>query len=209
MSAPAHPSRLALDRLALGLSDPDASRHAGSCEVCTAHLKAVAVELPIPEWVKGVGERQRPFAIWRPIFATLAMAAVAVIAFVVPTDPDPAVQAKGDAAVQVWLNHQGQVGIWAGAKLHVGDKIRFEISPGGYTHLTIVELEDGKLYRVLHSAPIVDRLSPAWAVDDEGLKEEVAVLLSRGPLSEEQLQRGLGGQGDVWSTRFVFPKELP
>ena len=201
-----HPSRLALDRLALGLKDAIAKAHAADCAECTAHLKAVSVELPIPAWVKGIEARPR-FAYWRPLFAALAMATVASIAFVTPRG-GPAVQAKGTPAVRVWMNHQGSASVWNGDKLHVGDAIRFEIAPAGYTFLTVVELEDGRPYRVLHSAPLTELLSPAWAVDDEGSSEEVAVLLSEGPLSEEAVRAVLGGQGGVWSTRFVFPKEL-
>jgi hypothetical protein len=194
-----HPSRLALDRMALGLSDDTARAHAQSCAACSAHVSAVAVELPIPGWVREL-EGARPTAWWRPVFGAVAVVAAALIAFVaIPPQ------------AQVWVNRGGAVSLWDGAPLKPDDAFRFEVKPGGFTHLTVVELEGGKLYRVLHSAPIGgEGLSPAWAVDAEGAQEEVVLLMSKAPLSEEALRSALAGEGGVetWSTRWKFPKEV-
>jgi hypothetical protein len=200
-----HPSRLALDRLALGAGDEETKRHAADCALCSAQLKAVQVELPIPNWVNEIGSR--PAQWWRPALAFAAMAAIALIVVALPERQD-GILAKGlgKPQVQVWLNHGGQVSVWNGAKLQVNDAFRFEVQPGPFKHLTVVELQEGKLFRVLHSAP-AERLSPAWAVDAQGSEEDVVVLLSKAPLSEDELQRALAGQGDVWSNRFRFPKE--
>ncbi|MBK7860257.1 MAG: hypothetical protein IPJ65_16915 [Archangiaceae bacterium] len=50
MSAP-HPSRLALDRLALGQGDAAARAHADSCAQCAAHLRALSVQSGQPDFV--------------------------------------------------------------------------------------------------------------------------------------------------------------
>lgn len=209
-----HPSMFALDRLVLGDADEATRTHAAACVRCTAHLKAVQVELPIPNWVKELEgtSRSAPLAWWRPAFAFAAMVAVALV-FVVPQlapkDPYIGDKSSGLPQTQVWVNRGGQISVWDGAPLHPEDAIRFEVKRAGFTHLTVVEVQEGKLFRVLHSAPIAsDGLSPAWAVDDEGSQEEVVVLMSKAPLSDEELQRALAGEGTVWSTRWKFPKEV-
>src|SRR4051812_9702767 len=118
MSA-AHPSRLAIDRHALGLSDSTVASHLQGCALCAEHVQKISVELPLPAWVKGIDEA-RPsaaFSWWRPVFVAAAMLAVGFIAVLTPREP--AVQAKGAPAVQVWMNRQGQVSVWSGDKLHV------------------------------------------------------------------------------------------
>ena len=208
-----HPSRLQLDRLALGVADASTQAHAATCAQCGAHLKAVEVELPLPQWVKELeGTRRGPLlAWWRPALAFAAMALVAVVAVqVMPAaGPDISPKGVGTPQAQVWVNRAGKVGLWDGAPLHPDDAFRFEVHRGGYTHLTVVELQAGQLFRVLHSAPVAaDGLSPAWAVDAEGTQEEVVVLLSNAPLSEDELRRALAGEGSLWSHRWKFPKEV-
>lgn len=214
MNAP-HPSRLSLDRVALGVADEATRAHAATCVQCAAHLRAVTVELPIPNWVREperFGKRRTAFSWWGPAFAFVAMAMIAAIAFWTPSSQQgPAIQMKGSASVQAWVKRSGAPGVWDGKALHPGDRIEFEVNPSGFSHLTVVELKAGKPYRVLHSAPLAERgvsVSPAWAVDEEGSHDDVAVLLSKAPLSDEELQRALAGEGSVWSTRWSFPKEL-
>lgn len=207
-----HPSRLQLDRLALGLSHPPTVAHAATCAQCGAHLKAVQVELPLPSWVKELGTaRPAPWlSWWRPALALAAMVLIAVVVAFLP-QPGPDLTAKGTGApqVQVWVNRAGRVELWSGAALRPDDAFRFEVRPGAFKHLTVVELRGGEVYRVLHSAPVgPDGLSPAWAVDAEGAQEEVMLLLSHAPLSDESLRRALVGEGSLWSTRWKFPKEV-
>lgn len=209
-----HPSRLALDRLALGHSDEETRTHAAACAHCSAHMNAVQVDLPIPAWVRDLegAPRRSPFAWWRPVASFAAMVAAAMIAFVTIPTERPYIGDKGLGApqVQVWVNRGGAVSVWQpGAALRPADAFRFEVKPGGFKHLTVVELQAGQLFRVLHSAPVSgDGLSPAWAVDAEGSQEEVVVLMSKAPLSEDELRRALAGEGGVWFTRWKFPKEV-
>lgn len=207
-----HPSRLALDRMVLGLGDDTTRAHAQSCATCSAHVAAVSVELPIPSWVREL-EGARPKAWWRPVFGAAAMVAAALIAFVALPQDGSYIGDKGPGApqAQVWVNRGGAVSVWDGSPLRPDDAFRFEVKPGGFTHLTVVELQGGKLYRVLHSAPIGgDGLSPAWAVDADGASEEVVLLMSKAPLSDEALRSALTDTGGVetWSTRWKFPKEV-
>jgi hypothetical protein len=208
-----HPSALALDRLALGLVDDHTRAHAATCAQCAARLRAVQLELPIPSWVQKLEAAPRPRLTWlRPALAFGAMAAVLVFALVVPRisrGPDISPKGLGTPQAQAWVNRSGAVGRWDGTPLHPDDAVRFEVRPNGFTHLTVVELQEGRLFRVLHSAPVPpDGLSPAWAVDAEGTQEEVVVLLSKAPLSEDELERALAGEGPVWSNRWKFPKEV-
>ena len=208
-----HPSRLALDRLVLGHADEETKTHAAACAHCSAHMKAVQVELPIPGWVRELegAPRRSPFAWWRPAAGFAAMVAAALIAFVAIPTAGPYIGDKGvGPEVQVWVNRGGAVSTWQpGSALRPDDSFRFEVKPAGFTHLTVVELRAGQLFRVLHSAPIAgDGLSPAWAVDADGSQEEVAVLMSKAPLSEDELRRALAGEGGVWFTRLKFPKEV-
>ena len=104
-----HPSRLALDRYALGLPDAQVLAHAGGCGACSEHLKRVTVELPIPEWVKGLGEKRRPQAQWfRPVLVALSMVAVAVIAVVTPKAP--AVREKPTPGILRVIRQRGSGG---------------------------------------------------------------------------------------------------
>jgi hypothetical protein len=202
-----HPSRLQLDAYALGAKDDATAAHAETCPDCSAHLQAVRVQLPVPSWVPGATQPPRPR--WRWAAAVAALATVAVIGFLVPKGATDEVTAKGAPTVQVWVNHSGRAAIWDGAApLHPGDMVRFDVASAGYRQLTVVELQDGQLYQVLHSAPVAPHeTSPAWRVDDEGTREEIGVLLSNGPLSEAELRASLKGHGAVWSKQWVFQKE--
>jgi hypothetical protein len=202
---------LQLDALAFGAQDEATAAHAATCPECTAHLNAVKVQLPVPTWVQGVDVPRRG-QLWRLAFAVAAMATVAVIGFVVPgrvPAGPPAVTPKGTPEVQVWVNRSGHAAVWDGVTpLHPGDMVRFDIASGGYSHLTVAELADGQLATVLHSAPVATReASPAWRVDDVGTREEIAVLLSNGPLSEEEVRAALKSRGAIWTKQWLFPKE--
>lgn len=207
-----HPSRLALDRLALGVADPETRAHAASCAHCTTHLKSVEVELPVPAWVRELegAPRRAPFAWWKPAAGLMTMAAAVFVAVLaVPRALYVGDKGVGTPQAQVWVNRGGAVALWDGQPLRPDDAFRFEVRPGAYRHLTVVELQAGKLFRVLHSAPVSgDGLSPAWAVDAQGEQEEVVVLMSSAPLSENELLRALAGEGGVWSSRWKFPKEV-
>jgi hypothetical protein len=205
-----HPSRLKLDAYALGAQDSDTAAHAVSCAECSAHLNAVKVTLPVPRWVGEVGAPPRTGGLWRLVFAGVAMMVIAGIGFVA-MPRTPAVQAKGTPDVQVWVSHAGHAAVWDGTTpLQPGDMVRFDIASAGYSHLTVAELQDGRVTEVLHSAPVASReATPAWRVDDVGSREEIGIVLSNGPLGDAALQAGLQGQGGVWSKQWVFPKGNP
>jgi len=207
-----HPSRLQLDRVALGVTDEATAAHASTCAQCGAHLKAVQLELPVPSWVKDLGaSRPTPWLTWlRPALAFSAVLLIAVVVALLPgKGPDITPKGTGVPQAQVWVNRAGKVEPWSGAPLKPDDAFRFQVQPQGFRHVTVVELQGGQLYRVLYSAPVPsDGLSPAWAVDAEGTQEEVMLLLSNAPLSDDELRRALAGEGSLWSTRWKFPKEV-
>lgn len=201
-----HPSRMALDQVALGLEDASVRAHASTCEACAAHLRRVEVTLPVPGWVEALPRPTR--LAWRWLVPVPVMLTLALIVFALPKPSE--ITAKGLPEVQVWVHRGANTALWDGKPLHERDELRFELAPAGYSYLTIAQLE-GSAPTVLHAGPLdasAVQLSPAWSVDGQAGDENVVVVLSKGPLSDEQLGAAIAGRTG-WSTRFTFPKERP
>ncbi len=203
-----HPSRLTLDRLALGVDSEGAAAHAATCEECAAHLAKVKVDVLLPAWVKQLEARPEP-GMPRWVLG-LAVAAAAAGMLVLAARPAPAplgVTAKGAPEAQVWLKHGEAVARWTGGAVRPGDSFRVEVAAGGFTELTVVDVS-GQKPTVVHHGPVqAHAFSPAFAFDAEPGPEQVLVLLSSGPLSEEAVRGALDGGSAVWARRFTFPKE--
>ena len=204
-----HPSFLALDSHALAPS-PEIAEHVKSCEHCAAHLEALRQVPPVP---LAIG-RRRP-AITRYVIGGLTMAA-AMLLIVSRSKPAAIIEtitAKGGApAVQLWVKRgDAKVRAWAGEPVRVGEAVRFEVAPAGFTHLTVVELKPSPhvLYEALVSQPT---LTPAWALDAQGESEDLAVLLTRQPWQPTDSLRCESVGADQWCSRFSLhkqPKETP
>jgi hypothetical protein len=213
VSAPTfvHPSRLTLHRLALGIEDFESRTHVDGCVACAQLVQSAQTVLPVPNWVSELTQRRNPFRRWLPIAVAASLMSIAAASVFVRSERSPYVGDKGSAAVDVtvWRKRGDEVALWDGTALRTNDAFRFQIHPGRFTHLTVLELKEGALYRVLHSAPVSNEgLSPAWSVDPEGASEEVLVLLSLAPLSDEELHRAVAGESGAWVRRWSFPKEI-
>jgi hypothetical protein len=96
-----HPSRLALDRLALGEPTAELEAHAQGCADCQAHLTAVRAQLPLPQWVREAAAPPARRLRWWPAVLAAGLASVVVVALVRPAAPQTT--AKGLPAVSVWV----------------------------------------------------------------------------------------------------------
>jgi len=194
-----HPSFLALDRHALGMSDPQTAAHVETCELCAAHVRAVSGREPIPDWVvsrKRTGRRQ-----W---VGWLALAAAVLLAIGVYREPAPApyVGAKGVAEVTVFVQRNGEVSVWQGEAVRPGDRVRLGIQP---TDLRYVTIQSGD--ETLFEGPISGDTDPwlvpaSWEVDGEGDSEAITVILDDGPV------RGVPSASAV-AFDLILDKEYP
>ncbi len=207
-----HPSRLALDRLALAQGAPPAElrSHVETCEACRAHLAAVQVELPRPAWLDGVASRPPR---WRLPVIALAGALAASLVIVISL-PRPDAVAKGNPALTVWIKHGEQVTPWSSGPVRAGDAVRLEVAPSGFSHVLVAQVPASGAPRVLYEArlertrPTV--LTPAWTVDAEGAEEHLAVLLSHHALADDEVTARLGRRdAEFWSFEYRLQKEHP
>lgn len=205
-----HPSRLTLHRFALGVSDVETQTHVDGCTACATQVQGAQVVLPIPNWVLEITNRPNPFRRWMPLALAASLMCLTGVFVFVGAERVSYIGDKGTGAVDVsvWRKRGEVVAQWDGTPLRPNDAFRFQIRPGPFTHSTVLELKKGAVFRVLHAAPISkDGLSPAWSVDREGAAEEVVVLLSAAPLSDEELRRAVAGESGAWIRRWSFLKE--
>lgn len=205
-----HPSRLALDRLALGEADPALEQHLAACPDCRAHLAAVCARPPMPAWLHEAPQRR---TWWRPLAFAGALAAVALVVVLRPAPPDPTTP-KGLPAVTVWLKRGDVVSTWDGVSpVRGGDSLRLEAVPAGYAYVTVVATGDGGPTTLFaakldpHGKPT---LTPAWQLDAQGASEHLAVLFTRAPVDDTHLSTLLSRRDDnAWCIHEVLPKEVP
>lgn len=207
-----HPSRLALDRLALGAGDEETKAHAAGCAECQAHLQKVQVELPVPRWLNGHRAwRSRLrwlFAI--PVMIPLAVATLAVFVFadeVAEFFIHPITPKAAHAEAVVWLKHDGNVSPWSGQPVHPNDSVELELAPGAFTQLTIAELTEAGPRVVLRQAISGHGMSPAFSFDEAPGPERMAALLSNAPLTDDEVRAALDGKSTAWTKTWTFPKE--
>lgn len=207
-----HPSRLAVDRYALGEASPEIEAHVRTCPHCRAHLDSVRAKLPLPGWAAAM-TAPRPARPWFRMMAFGAAAAAASLALLLRPSP-PRTTAKGPPAVTVWLKRGDAVTAWdRRTPLRSGDDIRLEAAAGGYSYLTIVSAAGGRsttLYQAKLDPSGKPNLSPAWKLDGRGAEEHLAVLFTQAPVDDAQLPPLLSRRdGDTWCIHEILPKEFP
>ena len=208
-----HPSRLAVDRLALGEASPEVEAHLSGCAECRAHFEAVRAQLPVPAWVKDAATPPRR-AWWRPLVLAASLATVLLVVLLRPPPP-PETTAKGFPAVTVWFKRGELVSTWDGTSpLRGGDAVRFEAVPAGYGWVTVVaESADGGLV-TLFAAKLdpsgKPTLTPAWQLDAHGTQEHLAVLFTRDAVRDAHVPSLLSRRdAEAWCIHEVLPKEAP
>ncbi len=209
-----HPSRLALDRHALGETSAGLDAHLAGCSECRAHIEATRQPLPVPRWVADASATRSCWRGWRRAAVAVAAAVSAAgLVFFLP-HPPPSTTAKGQPTVTVWLKRGDAVSAWDGkSPVRGGDAIRLEAMPAGYAYLTVVFAAGGGLTTLF--AAKVDpsgkpTLTPAWSLDGEGRQEHLAVLFTRAPVDDASLDELLSRRdAQAWSIHEILPKESP
>lgn len=174
-----HPSFFALDGHALDPRSGEVATHLATCAQCQAHVAALRVAAPFPAQLASLPTKAAPA--WGR-FLTLGVAAAAVllgVAWVSKREPSPQFTAKGTPTAALWVSREGKVVAWNGQPLHVGDAVRIEVAPAGFTHVTVF---DEHTQQVLYEAQIPDAsptLTPAWQFDGKSPSESLRVVLSR------------------------------
>ncbi len=225
-----HPSCLALDRYALGVSTADVATHVESCPQCRAYVQTVSIEAAPESWVRTVAEsRSRLMRRWWSVEwwfmggGAVAAAAVVLIALMLPILPardDSPVRAKGGAAVAVFVKRGEAVRPWDGRKpIRPGDALRLQVAAGAYAWITVLtpaSKSDAGLLSILYEAAIdgdeTSILPAAWHVDAQPEDEVLYVVLTNEPLAKVPTAARLTAamrsrEAGVWVRRLVLPKE--
>lgn len=209
-----HPSFMALDAHAL-VPDSQIAVHLEGCAACASHIERLHEVPPLPLAV--VRETAKPlkaprrFTVTRYVLAAAVAAAVVVVMARKPLPPEVITPKGGRPAVQLWVKREMTVRTWAGEPVHPGESVRFEIAPGGYSHLSVLELSPTPhvIYAVALTAGASTTLTPAWALDAQGDNEDLAVVLTRQPLATDVLNTAARCQHDEeqWCERFTLQKK--
>ncbi|MFT3926581.1 MAG: hypothetical protein QM778_28810 [Myxococcales bacterium] len=219
-----HPSYLELDRHVLGASSGVATaNHLADCARCRAYVASHQPTGAVPAWleeraalsVRTPGKtvpRTRPRRLWT--VGALALAAAVSLAILRPKDVDPSYDGvKGAPAVGVYVQHEGVSGLWDGAPLVAGDRIRLQIMPEEFSHVSVFNVATQEAVpKLLYTGRLPPRtlsmLPKAWELDAAPGAEQIAVMLSRweiSPLAAQELLRA-HDPGEVWVVRLNFPK---
>jgi hypothetical protein len=226
-----HPSYLELDRHVLGASsDVATENHLADCARCRAYVSSHQPPREVPAWLVEAGgsareqnkqraalpERTLPRTRARQLWTmgALTLAAAVSLAILRPKDVDPSYDGvKGAPAVGVYVQHEGVSGLWDGAPLVAGDRIRLQIMPEEFSHVSVFSVaEQEAVPKLLYTGRLPPRtlsmLPKAWELDAAPGPEQIAVMLSRweiSPLAAQELLRARD-PGEVWVVRLNFPK---
>ena len=197
-SSSRHPSYLELDRHALGAQrEAGTAGHVASCTRCRSYVERVTPAeqaADVPAWLCNLAESAPPRTGLRlrvPLALTGALALAAGVCLTwwsaqSALDRPPAYDtAKGLPAVAVYVNHSGNVSLWAGAALAPRDSIRLEVAAEDFVHVSVFvdshsQAGHGRqlLYQGHVTAHARELLPKAWQLDDAELPEHISVLFS-------------------------------
>jgi hypothetical protein len=232
-----HPSFLVLDRHCVGLETADEERaHIAACEQCRSYVQSYQPAIEVPAWVsttatavvreyagpRGASRKQR----WWTFGGLTAAAAAICLTVLWPRTQNVAYDGvKGAPSVGVHVQRGGVAGLWDGTPLSPGDRIRLEVMPQEFDHVSVFALDsslarptarfDGaeslpsRLYtgRVVPGAPTV--LPKAWQLDDAAGAEHLLVILAKtdvSPAAAAALMRA-HDPSEVWLVRLRLPKQ--
>ncbi len=217
MNSP-HPSFLELDRHALGLPAPKTEAHLARCERCRRHLREVARvadERPLPAWLETRGPPRRTERLRARGVLIGAVAIAAALALAVLRDAPPKTPYDGrKGAPSAWLHvlREGVARPWDGAPLSTGDRIRLELAPQDFRHVSVFSLPAGAAPQLLYrgSVPAHARvaLPKAWEIDAAPGPERIAIVFARVELSRAAAELTLRERdpAEVWVVELVLPK---
>jgi hypothetical protein len=191
--------------------------HLTECESCRAHLAQLAATRQagdaLPAWLLAleaqraaagfVAERVLPdhapklrLRPWPTALIGTALACAAAFALVrAPSEPAYDTT-KGAASVWVHVQHEGVRGPWDGAPLTAGDRIRLELAPDRFRHVTVFSVgasdaDATLLHRSALRPHVRSALDKAWQLDASGTSERLLVVFARDELSVAAARRML------------------
>jgi hypothetical protein len=207
-----HPSFYELDRHCCGVGAAATEVHVASCPRCAEYVASYAPATTVPAWIQSPPRPQRAGRTAWVLGASLAAAlTLAVLAQREPAPPYVGV--KGGPSVSVFVQHEGMVSLWDGRVLSAGDRVRLEVRPEGFDHVSVFSPSgDGetleRLYagRVTAQGPL--RLPTAWQLDDQGDADVLIVVLSRAEVSPSAARALLRApeRSEVWLSTLRLPK---
>ena len=218
-----HPSYLELDRHALGAAaEATTARHVTECARCRAYLESMPGTEGLPAWLPAARlplrvQRTRPLRVRRTrrwALATSCLAAAAALFLVwLRAAPEPGYDGvKGAPSVGVYVLRAGQVGLWDGAPLEAGDRIRLEVAPEQFRRVSVFSLAQAEQPRSLYAGPVTPGvrqvLPKAWQVDAAPTPEQLAVFFSDMEISAQAAEVLLTARDprSVWLVRLSLPK---
>jgi hypothetical protein len=218
----AHPSFLALDRLAAGATLPDVSAHVQGCATCRAHVEGVTAPGEVPAWARAISALEAaPPARRRAWLAglTFGVAAVAGVVLVAtrPASVDSGAYLGMKGAPEMWLhvNRDGKVTRWDGKDgVRPGDSLRLEVQGGGFRHVNVFTPTAAGYERLYAGALVGDgrtALPVAWKVDERPGDERLLVILAPAEVAPAEVARLLtrADDGRFWVRTLVVPKRAP
>jgi hypothetical protein len=225
-----HPSYLELDRVRLGAASRETATHLEGCERCRAHLRTLEAPVPIPPWARELANTPKPgwrfWTKWRLPMAGLVPVAFAalLLAVVIPrlhlvhpsgelSEETASLGDKGVPAVMLHIARGEQISLWDGqSPVQPGDKLQLEVNGEGFGYVQVAAGKGAKA-QVLYAGPLDPKrstlLPTSWRVDAEPGNEELEVVMSRGPLTPEELEAALSTprrDRTLWTTTLVLPK---
>lgn len=215
-----HPSYLELDRQCLGVStDANTAVHVAACARCRDYVASYRPASDAPAWLIAVGPRKRDrlHASRARLAWASGCALVAAVCLVLywPTQRDePYIGVKGGPSVALFVQRAGVVGLWDGAPLRAGDRIRVQVMSDEFDYVSVFGLPThGAAPQRLYAGRLTPRTSAllpkAWQLDSAPEPEQLVILLSHAELSDEAVKALLRARDprEVWLTQLKLPKQ--
>jgi hypothetical protein len=193
--ATVHPSFLALDRVHLGITQPEVDEHIAGCEACRSYLESLTNYALDPTFLVPKAPLAHPVRLrrsWLLGAVSLAAMACGLLLFVAnierPVEPaEPYIAAKGFRSVWVYVKRGDATQLWDGKQPFVaGDQVRLKVDPGGYRRIQVYSLTEPGGPTLLFSGPLAPNkimtLPEAWELDDSAAAERLFVVLSHAPV---------------------------
>jgi hypothetical protein len=120
---------------------------------------------------------------------------------------------KGTPSVGVYVQRGAVVQLWNGGPLQAGDRIRLEVVPEEFGHVSVFSVPSASPLVRLYTGPVKRQthnlLPKAWQVDAADGPEQLAVFLSDMEISAQAAQTLLRARDpeQVWLVRLSLPKQ--
>lgn len=220
----AHPSFLELDRHCVGLDiDGAALAHLGECACCRGYVESYRPAGDVPAWLTDVAVRSavRPprkvpktrHVHWWASGALAVAAAVLLALWWPPAERADSDGIKGAPSIGLHVQRDGVASLWDGEPLSPGDRIRLEVMPEEFDHISVFSVADGQAVpRRLYAGRISPRMSTvlpkAWELDDAPGAEQLLVILARSEVSPEAAATLVRAHEprEYWWVRLRLPK---